>query len=83
MQYLPDENQDATRDISSALLVWRIASFDSVWRCAGCEWIFKDVIIGSGNVLVEVNTAVRKLAELSSFLDLCSSKVQSASAILL
>jgi hypothetical protein len=34
------------------------------------------------NVLVEVNTAVRKLAELSSLLDLCWS-IQSVSAILL
>jgi hypothetical protein len=34
-----------------------------------------------GNVLVEVNTAVRKLAELSSLLDLCTAKIQSASAI--
>lgn len=40
-------------------------------------------MIGNGNVLVEVNAAVRKLAELSSLLDLCSAKVQSASAILL
>lgn len=37
-------------------------------------------MIGSGNVLVEVNAAVRKLAELSSLLDLCSAKIQSASA---
>lgn len=40
-------------------------------------------MIGNGNVLVEVNAAVRELAELSSLLDLCSSNVQSASAILL
>lgn len=40
-------------------------------------------MIGNGNVLVEVNAAVRKLAELSSLLDLCSAKVQSASAIML
>lgn len=38
-------------------------------------------MIGNGNVLVEVNAAVRKLAELSSLLDLCLAKVQSASAI--
>lgn len=40
-------------------------------------------MIGNVNVLVEVNAAVRKLAELSSLLDLCTAKVQSASAILL
>lgn len=40
-------------------------------------------MIGNGDVLVEVNAAVRKLAELSSLLDLCSANVQSASAILL
>lgn len=40
-------------------------------------------MIGNVNILVEVNATVRKLAELSSLLDLCSAKVQSASAILL
>jgi hypothetical protein len=38
-------------------------------------------MIDGGNVLVEVNAAVRKLAELSSLLDLCWAKIQSASAI--
>jgi hypothetical protein len=38
-------------------------------------------MIGSGNVLFEVNAAVRKLAELSSLLDLCSAGIQSAAAI--
>lgn len=57
-----------------------VVSFNSVARGADCEWISKGSKIG-GNVLVEVNTAVRKLAELSSLLDLCSAKIQSASAI--
>jgi hypothetical protein len=42
----------------------------------------KGSMVGNGNVLVEVNAAVRELAELSSLLDLCSAKVQSASAII-
>lgn len=61
----------------------RRPSSNSVSRSAGCEWMPKGSMIDSGNVLVEVNTAVRKLAELSSLLDLCSANVQSASAILL
>lgn len=61
----------------------RRPSSNSVSRGTGCEWMSKGSMIGNGNVLVEVNAAVRELAELSSLLDLCLANVQSASAILL
>lgn len=77
------ENRNATCGLSIMFDGGRRPSSNSVSRGTGCEWISKGSMIGNGNVLVEVNTAVRELAELSSLLDLCSANVQSASAILL
>lgn len=83
-QHQQDRDQDLPCDIDADFEHGERPPSELSHGGTGCEWVSKGAMIsGNGNVLVEVNAAVRKLAELSSLLDLCLSNVQSAPAILL